>query len=33
LAGRKPEALQIVAQLQTISSTRYVSPYGLNPTG
>jgi TolB-like protein/DNA-binding winged helix-turn-helix (wHTH) protein len=28
-AGRKPEALQIVAQLQTISSTRYVSPYGL----
>jgi TolB-like protein/Flp pilus assembly protein TadD len=29
LAGRKPEALQIVAQLQTISSTRYVSPYGL----
>jgi TolB-like protein/DNA-binding winged helix-turn-helix (wHTH) protein/Flp pilus assembly protein TadD len=29
LAGRKPEALQIVAQLQSISSTRYVSPYGL----
>jgi TolB-like protein/DNA-binding winged helix-turn-helix (wHTH) protein/Flp pilus assembly protein TadD len=29
LAGRKPEALQIVAQLQTISGTRYVSPYGL----
>jgi TolB-like protein/DNA-binding winged helix-turn-helix (wHTH) protein/Flp pilus assembly protein TadD len=29
LAGRKPEALQIVAQLQGISSTRYVSPYGL----
>jgi TolB-like protein/DNA-binding winged helix-turn-helix (wHTH) protein len=29
LAGRKSEALQIVAQLQTISSTRYVSPYGL----
>jgi TolB-like protein/DNA-binding winged helix-turn-helix (wHTH) protein len=29
LAGRKPEALQIVAQLQAISSTRYVSPYGL----
>jgi TolB-like protein/DNA-binding winged helix-turn-helix (wHTH) protein/Flp pilus assembly protein TadD len=28
-AGRKTEALQIVAQLQTISSTRYVSPYGL----
>ena len=29
LAGRKPEALQIVAQLQNIASTRYVSPYGL----
>jgi TolB-like protein/DNA-binding winged helix-turn-helix (wHTH) protein/Flp pilus assembly protein TadD len=29
LAGRRPEALQIVAQLQTISSTRYVSPYGV----
>lgn len=29
LAGRKPEALQIVAQLQAISNTRYVSPYGL----
>jgi TolB-like protein len=28
-AGRKMEALQIAAQLQTISSTRYVSPYGL----
>jgi tetratricopeptide (TPR) repeat protein len=28
-AGRKTEALQIVAQLQSISSTRYVSPYGL----
>ena len=28
-AGRKPEALQIVAQLQSASSTRYVSPYGL----
>jgi TolB-like protein/DNA-binding winged helix-turn-helix (wHTH) protein len=28
-AGRKTEALQIVAQLQAISSTRYVSPYGL----
>jgi TolB-like protein/DNA-binding winged helix-turn-helix (wHTH) protein/Flp pilus assembly protein TadD len=28
-AGRKPEALQIVAQLQAVSSTRYVSPYGL----
>jgi len=27
-AGRKTEALQIVAQLQTISNTRYVSPYG-----
>jgi tetratricopeptide (TPR) repeat protein len=29
LAGRTAEALQIVAQLQTISSSRYVSPYGL----
>jgi len=28
-AGRKTEALQIIAQLQTISSKRYVSPYGL----
>jgi glucokinase len=28
-AGRKMEALQIAAQLQAISSTRYVSPYGL----
>jgi TolB-like protein/DNA-binding winged helix-turn-helix (wHTH) protein/Flp pilus assembly protein TadD len=28
-AGRKTEAFQIVAELQTISSTRYVSPYGL----
>jgi TolB-like protein/DNA-binding winged helix-turn-helix (wHTH) protein/Tfp pilus assembly protein PilF len=28
-AGRKTEALQIVAQLQSISSTQYVSPYGL----
>jgi tetratricopeptide (TPR) repeat protein len=28
-AGRKTEALQIVAQLQAISGTRYVSPYGL----
>jgi TolB-like protein/DNA-binding winged helix-turn-helix (wHTH) protein len=28
-AGRKTEALQIVAQLQAISSTQYVSPYGL----
>src|ERR1700722_6349517 len=28
-AGKKPEALQIVAQLQSISSTRYVSPYGV----
>jgi TolB-like protein/DNA-binding winged helix-turn-helix (wHTH) protein/Flp pilus assembly protein TadD len=28
-AGRKTEALQIVSQLQSISSTRYVSPYGL----
>jgi TolB-like protein/DNA-binding winged helix-turn-helix (wHTH) protein/Flp pilus assembly protein TadD len=28
-AGRKTEALQIVAQLQSLSSTRYVSPYGL----
>jgi len=28
-AGKKTEALQIVAQLQSISSTRYVSPYGL----
>jgi TolB-like protein/DNA-binding winged helix-turn-helix (wHTH) protein/Tfp pilus assembly protein PilF len=29
MAGRKTEALQIIAQLQTISSKRYVSPYGL----
>jgi tetratricopeptide (TPR) repeat protein len=29
LAGRKTEALPIIAQLQTISSNRYVSPYGL----
>jgi TolB-like protein/DNA-binding winged helix-turn-helix (wHTH) protein/Flp pilus assembly protein TadD len=28
-AGRKTEALQIIARLQTISSKRYVSPYGL----
>ena len=28
-AGRKADALRIIAQLQTISSTRYVSPYGL----
>jgi TolB-like protein/DNA-binding winged helix-turn-helix (wHTH) protein/Flp pilus assembly protein TadD len=28
-AGKKSEALQIVAQLQSISSTRYVSPYGV----
>jgi TolB-like protein/DNA-binding winged helix-turn-helix (wHTH) protein len=28
-AGRKPEALQIIAHLQAISNTRYVSPYGL----
>jgi TolB-like protein/DNA-binding winged helix-turn-helix (wHTH) protein/lipoprotein NlpI len=28
-AENRPEALQIVAQLQSISSTRYVSPYGL----
>jgi TolB-like protein/DNA-binding winged helix-turn-helix (wHTH) protein len=28
-AGKKTEALQIVAQLQSISSTQYVSPYGL----
>jgi TolB-like protein/DNA-binding winged helix-turn-helix (wHTH) protein/Flp pilus assembly protein TadD len=28
-ARKKPEALQIVAQLQAISSTRYVSPYGV----
>ncbi len=27
-AGEKTEALQIVARLQSISSTRYVSPYG-----
>jgi TolB-like protein/DNA-binding winged helix-turn-helix (wHTH) protein len=29
LAGRKTEALPIIAQLQTISGNRYVSPYGL----
>jgi tetratricopeptide (TPR) repeat protein len=28
-AGRQTEALQIIARLQTISSNRYVSPYGL----
>ena len=28
-AGKNTEALQIVAQLQSIASTRYVSPYGL----
>jgi TolB-like protein/DNA-binding winged helix-turn-helix (wHTH) protein/tetratricopeptide (TPR) repeat protein len=28
-AGRKTEALQVIAQLQTISAARYVSPYGL----
>jgi TolB-like protein/DNA-binding winged helix-turn-helix (wHTH) protein len=28
-AGRKTEALQVIAQLQTIAATRYVSPYGL----
>ncbi len=28
-AGGKAEALRIVAELRTISSTRYVSPYGL----
>jgi TolB-like protein/DNA-binding winged helix-turn-helix (wHTH) protein len=28
-ARKKTEALQIVAQLQSIASTRYVSPYGL----
>jgi TolB-like protein/DNA-binding winged helix-turn-helix (wHTH) protein len=28
-AGKKTEALQIVAQLQSLSGTRYVSPYGL----
>jgi TolB-like protein/DNA-binding winged helix-turn-helix (wHTH) protein/tetratricopeptide (TPR) repeat protein len=28
-AGRKAEALRIVAELQSISSARYVSPYGL----
>jgi tetratricopeptide (TPR) repeat protein len=27
--GRKTEALQIIAQLQTTSGKRYVSPYGL----
>jgi tetratricopeptide (TPR) repeat protein len=29
LAGRKTEALRIVAQLQALSSNRYVSPYGI----
>jgi tetratricopeptide (TPR) repeat protein len=28
-AGKKTEALQIIAQLETTSRTRYVSPYGL----
>jgi TolB-like protein/DNA-binding winged helix-turn-helix (wHTH) protein/Tfp pilus assembly protein PilF len=28
-AGRKTEAIRIIAQLQTIAGTRYVSPYGL----
>ena len=28
-AGKKTEALQIVAQLQSIGNTRYVSPYGI----
>jgi hypothetical protein len=28
-AGRKTEALRIVAELQAVSSDRYVSPYGL----
>ena len=28
-AGRKTEALRIIAQLQTISNAQYVSPYGL----
>ena len=28
-AGRRIEALQTIAQLQTIASARYVSPYGL----
>jgi TolB-like protein/DNA-binding winged helix-turn-helix (wHTH) protein/tetratricopeptide (TPR) repeat protein len=28
-AGRKTEALRIIAQLQMIAGTRYVSPYGL----
>jgi TolB-like protein/DNA-binding winged helix-turn-helix (wHTH) protein/Flp pilus assembly protein TadD len=28
-AGKKAEALQIVARLQSISSTQYVSPYGV----
>ena len=28
-AGRRTEALRIIAELQTISTTRYVSPYGL----
>jgi TolB-like protein/DNA-binding winged helix-turn-helix (wHTH) protein/Flp pilus assembly protein TadD len=28
-AGRKTEALRIVAQLQALSSNRYVSPYGI----
>jgi TolB-like protein/DNA-binding winged helix-turn-helix (wHTH) protein/cytochrome c-type biogenesis protein CcmH/NrfG len=28
-AGKKPEALEIVSQLQSVSGTRYVSPYGL----
>ncbi|HWX78836.1 MAG TPA: winged helix-turn-helix domain-containing protein [Steroidobacteraceae bacterium] len=29
LAGRKSEALRVIAQLQTISGERYVSPYGM----
>jgi TolB-like protein/DNA-binding winged helix-turn-helix (wHTH) protein len=29
LAGRQSETLMIIAQLQTLSSERYVSPYGL----
>jgi TolB-like protein/DNA-binding winged helix-turn-helix (wHTH) protein/Flp pilus assembly protein TadD len=28
-AGRKTEALQVIAQLQAISAARYVSPYGV----
>ena len=29
LAGRQSEALRVIAQLQTISGERYVSPYGM----